>query len=64
MAGHRGARHPGSHTGDDKIYVDLVDNVRFDHDFTVFGEVVSGREVADSGLAGDVIVRAEVFAGR
>ena len=38
----------------------LVDNLRLDHDYTVFGEVVSGMDVVDQVAEGDVIVRATV----
>lgn len=50
----------GRDTGDGQIYVNLVDNVRLDHDYTVLGVVVSGLEVVDGVLEGDVIARAEI----
>ncbi|MHB1193028.1 MAG: HEAT repeat domain-containing protein [Longimicrobiales bacterium] len=53
----------GRDTGDGQIYVNLVDNVRLDHDYTVFGVVVAGMEVVDAVLEGDVIERAEVRPG-
>ncbi|HSW28533.1 MAG TPA: HEAT repeat domain-containing protein [Longimicrobiales bacterium] len=53
----------GRDTGDGQIYVNLVDNVRLDHDYTVFGVVTAGMEVADRVLEGDVIERAEVRPG-
>ncbi|HEY0969846.1 MAG TPA: peptidylprolyl isomerase, partial [Gemmatimonadales bacterium] len=37
----------GRDTGDGQLYVNLVDNVRLDHDYTVFAEVVSGMDVVD-----------------
>jgi cyclophilin family peptidyl-prolyl cis-trans isomerase/HEAT repeat protein len=50
----------GRDTGDGQIYVNLVDNVRLDHDYTVLGVVTSGMDVVDAVLEGDVIERAEV----
>jgi cyclophilin family peptidyl-prolyl cis-trans isomerase len=45
----------GRHTGDAQIFVNLVDSPRLDHTYTVFAEVVSGMEVVDAILEGDVI---------
>ena len=50
----------GRDTGDGQIFVNLVHNVRLDHDYTVFGAVVTGMDVVDSLLGGDVIERAEI----
>ena len=50
----------GRHTGDAQFFVNLLDNPRLDHDFTVFGEITSGLDVADSVLEGDVIERIDV----
>lgn len=50
----------GRDTGDGQIFVNLVDNVRLDHDYTIFGEVTAGMDVVDSILEGNVIRRAEV----
>jgi cyclophilin family peptidyl-prolyl cis-trans isomerase/HEAT repeat protein len=50
----------GRDTGDGQFYVNLADNVRLDHDYTVFGVVVDGMDVVDRVLEGDVIERAEV----
>ena len=47
----------GRHTGDGQIYLNLVDNLRLDHDYTVIGEIVEGLEVLDAILEGDVIRR-------
>ena len=51
----------GRHTGDAQFFVNLVDNPRLDHDFTVFGEITSGLDVADAVLEGDIIARVEVI---
>ena len=50
----------GRDTGDGQIFINLVDNLHLNHDYTVFGEVVSGMDVADQVAEGDVIVRATV----
>jgi cyclophilin family peptidyl-prolyl cis-trans isomerase len=50
----------GRDTGDGQLFVNLVDNVRLNHEFTVFGQVQSGMDVVDQVLEGDVIVRARV----
>ena len=51
----------GRHTGDAQIFVNLLDNPRLDHDFTVFGEITLGMDVADGILEGDVIKQVEVL---
>jgi cyclophilin family peptidyl-prolyl cis-trans isomerase len=50
----------GRDTGDGQIYLNLVDNARLDHNYTVFAEVVEGMPVVDSILEGDVITRIEL----
>ena len=52
----------GRDTGDAQIFVNLVDSPRLDHLYTVFGTVVSGMDVVDGILEGDVIDRIEVVA--
>ncbi len=52
----------GRDTGDGQIYVNLVDNVRLDHDYTILGRVVAGMDVVDRVQEGDVIERAEIVA--
>ncbi len=54
----------GRDTGDGQIYVNLVDNVRLDHDYTVLGLVTSGMDVIDRVLEGAVIERAAVEPAR
>jgi cyclophilin family peptidyl-prolyl cis-trans isomerase len=44
--------------------VNLIDNWRLDHDYTVFAEVVKGMDVVDAVLEGDVIARIEVISAR
>jgi cyclophilin family peptidyl-prolyl cis-trans isomerase len=52
----------GRDTGDAQIFIDLVDLPQLDHNYTVLGEVVSGMDVVDRVLEGDVIERVEVIA--
>jgi cyclophilin family peptidyl-prolyl cis-trans isomerase/HEAT repeat protein len=54
----------GRDTGDAQIFVDLVDNPRLDHDYTVFAQVLNGIEIVDQILEGDVIERIEIIPGR
>jgi peptidyl-prolyl cis-trans isomerase B (cyclophilin B) len=51
----------GRDTGDAQIFIDLVDNPRLDHQYTVFGQVLNGSEVIDRVLEGDVIERIEIL---
>jgi peptidyl-prolyl cis-trans isomerase B (cyclophilin B) len=53
----------GRDTGDAQIFVDLVDNPRFDHDYTVFAHVLNGMEVVDAILEGDVIEKIDIVDG-
>ena len=53
----------GRDTGDAQIFVDLVDNPRLDHEYTVFAQVLNGIEIVDQVLEGDVIDRIEIIAG-
>lgn len=50
----------GRDTGDAQIFVDLVDNPRLDHTYTVFGQVLNGLDVVDRILEGDVIDRIDI----
>lgn len=52
----------GRDTGDAQIFINLVDNVRLDFNYTIYGEVVEGMEIADAVQEGGVIQRAEVIA--
>ena len=45
----------GRDTGDAQIFIDLVDNPRLDHEYTVFAQVLNGIDVVDQILEGDVI---------
>jgi len=50
----------GRDTGDAQIFVDLVDNPRLNHNYTVFAQILNGVEVIDQILEGDVIERIEI----
>jgi cyclophilin family peptidyl-prolyl cis-trans isomerase/HEAT repeat protein len=47
----------GHDTGDAQIFINLVDNPRLDHRYTVFAQVIRGMEVVDSIVEGDAIAR-------
>lgn len=50
----------GHDTGDGQIYVNLIDNWRLDHTYTVFARVVEGMDIVDRILEGDVIERIRI----
>jgi cyclophilin family peptidyl-prolyl cis-trans isomerase/HEAT repeat protein len=54
----------GRDTGDVQIFVDLVDNPRLDHEYTVFAHVLTGMDVVDAILEGDVIERVDIIDSR
>lgn len=60
LRGTLGVSTRGRDTGDAQLFVNLADNFRLDHDYTVFGEIIQGREVAEGVLEGDVIERVDV----
>jgi cyclophilin family peptidyl-prolyl cis-trans isomerase len=45
----------GRDTGDGQLYINLVNNQRLDHDYTVFATTIRGLEVMDTIQEGDVI---------
>jgi cyclophilin family peptidyl-prolyl cis-trans isomerase/HEAT repeat protein len=47
----------GRDTGDGQIYFNLIDNLRLDHDYTVFAVVTAGMDVVDRLQEGARIVR-------
>jgi len=53
----------GHDTGDAQIFVDLVDNPRLDHVYTVFAQVLNGIDVVDRVLEGDVIESVAIISG-
>ena len=50
----------GRDTGDAQIFIDLVDNPRLNHDYTVFAQVLNGMEIVDRVLEGDVIEKIDI----
>ena len=55
----------GHDTGDGQWFVNLRDNTRLDRDYSVFADVVSGMDVVDGVMEGDVIESiVDVPAGR
>ena len=51
----------GRDTGDAQIFIDLVDNPRYDHTYTVFAQVLNGMDIVDRLLEGDVIESIEIL---
>lgn len=64
LRGTLGISTRGRDTGDAQLFVNLTDNYRLDHDYTVFGEIIQGREVAEGIVEGDVIERVDVVRAR
>lgn len=60
LRGTLGISTRGRDTGDAQLFVNLTDNYRLDHDYTVFGEIIQGRDVAEGVIEGDVIERVDV----
>lgn len=54
----------GRDTGDAQFFINLVDNPRLDHEYTVFAKVTAGMHVVDDLLEGDEIARVEMIAHR
>jgi cyclophilin family peptidyl-prolyl cis-trans isomerase len=51
----------GRDTGDAQLFVNLIDNFRLDHDYTVFGEIIEGLDVVDRIQAGAVMQSVQVL---
>lgn len=51
----------GRDTGDAQWFLNLADNPVLDHEYTVFGEIESGRGRAERIVEGDVIARVELL---
>jgi cyclophilin family peptidyl-prolyl cis-trans isomerase len=63
VRGAAGISTRGRDTGDAQIFIDLVDNPRLNHDYTVFAQVLSGIEIVDQVLEGDTIDKIEIVIG-
>ena len=46
---------------DSGFFIDLVDNPQFDHQFTVFAQLLNGMDVVDALLEGDIIERVDIL---
>jgi cyclophilin family peptidyl-prolyl cis-trans isomerase len=51
----------GRDTGDSQIFVNLVDNYRLDHNYTVFARVVEGMDSVDRVQEGDVMESVDIL---
>ncbi len=51
----------GRDTGDAQFFIDLVDNPRLNHEYTVFAHVLEGMDVVDTIVEGDTITRIEIL---
>jgi peptidyl-prolyl cis-trans isomerase B (cyclophilin B) len=56
--------HSGKDTGGSQFFIALQPAPHLDGAYTAFGRVVSGMEVAEQLLPGDLIERVEVWDGR
>jgi cyclophilin family peptidyl-prolyl cis-trans isomerase len=54
----------GHDTGDAQLFIDMNDNDRLNHIYTVWGSVVKGMDVADTVLETDVMVSVKVIPAR
>jgi cyclophilin family peptidyl-prolyl cis-trans isomerase/HEAT repeat protein len=54
----------GRDTGDAQWFINMVDNYRLDHDYTVFATVVAGMEVVDRILEGDIMESVTIVGSR
>jgi cyclophilin family peptidyl-prolyl cis-trans isomerase len=61
VRGTLGMAADGRHTGRGQFFINLVDNPQFDHERTVFGQILNGIEVIDRIVEGDVIERIEIM---
>jgi peptidyl-prolyl cis-trans isomerase B (cyclophilin B) len=60
VRGAAGISTRGRDTGDAQIFIDLLDNPRLNHDYTVFAQALNGLDVVDQILEGDVIETVEI----
>ena len=54
----------GHDTGDGQIFVNLIDNFRLDHQYTVFARIISGLDVVDRVQEGDVMEKVQIIRRR
>jgi cyclophilin family peptidyl-prolyl cis-trans isomerase len=60
LRGTLGISTRGRDTGDGQIFVNLIDNFRLDHEYTVFARVIEGMDVVDRVQEGDVITSVQI----
>ena len=61
LRGTLGISTRGRDTGDSQIFINLVDNYRLDHSYTVFARVIEGMEAVDRIQEGDVFESVEIL---
>jgi cyclophilin family peptidyl-prolyl cis-trans isomerase len=61
LRGTLGISTRGRDTGDGQIFINLVDNYRLDHNYTVFARVIEGMDNVDQILEGDVMESVEII---
>lgn len=64
LRGSVGTSTRGRDTGDAQWFINMVDNYRLDHDYTVFATIVAGMDVVDRILEGDVMSSVRIVSGR
>ncbi|MEO7997068.1 MAG: peptidylprolyl isomerase [Gemmatimonadaceae bacterium] len=61
LRGTLGISTRGHDTGDGQIFVNLIDNYRLDHQYTVFARITSGMDVVDRVQEGDVMESVQII---
>jgi cyclophilin family peptidyl-prolyl cis-trans isomerase len=56
-----GLSSDGAETGGAQVFVNLVDNPAFDHQLTVFAQVLNGIDIVERLLDGDVIEKIDIL---
>ncbi|MGV3707358.1 MAG: peptidylprolyl isomerase [Gemmatimonas sp.] len=64
LRGTLGISTRGHDTGDGQIFINLIDNYRLDHQYTVFARVTTGMDVVDRVQEGDVMESVQIIRRR
>lgn len=64
LRGRVGISTRGRDTGDAQWFINMIDNYRLDHNYTVFAHITSGMDVVDRILEGDVMASVRIVSGR
>jgi cyclophilin family peptidyl-prolyl cis-trans isomerase len=64
LRGTVGTSTRGRDTGDAQWFINMIDNYRLDHDYTVFATIVAGMNVVDRILEGDTMASVRIVSGR